>query len=170
MALLQEICSNPKFIVGGADRTDICQGQLGGYLCYCFLTETCTYFTNSSIPVATGDCWLLAAIASLTLKKDALARVVPHDQDFDNRYAGIFHFQVCHQWFDISEWKSFVLKLTNVPASKYRHCIACFWSLSGSWTQNLLKERASFSSPDMVTDKLWLWIQWEIIAWIVCKM
>ncbi|XP_070710874.1 calpain-9 [Pempheris klunzingeri] len=74
----KELCDNPKFIVGDADRTDICQGQL-------------------------GDCWLLAAIASLTLKKDTLARVVPHDQEFDHRYAGIFHFQFWqhNKWLDI---------------------------------------------------------------------
>lgn len=39
---LQELCSDPKFIVGGADRTDICQGQLGRYSHY--LHELICYF------------------------------------------------------------------------------------------------------------------------------
>uniref|UniRef100_A0A672NQ50 Calpain-9-like n=1 Tax=Sinocyclocheilus grahami TaxID=75366 RepID=A0A672NQ50_SINGR len=73
-----EVCKDPKFITGGATRTDICQGQL-------------------------GDCWLLAAIASLTLHEDTLKRVVPHDQDFDRGYAGIFHFQFWqhNKWMDV---------------------------------------------------------------------
>ncbi|XP_053203439.1 calpain-B-like isoform X3 [Panonychus citri] len=74
----KELVDDPKFIVEGASRFDVCQGEL-------------------------GDCWLLASIANLTLNDKLFKRVVPHDQTFGSDYAGIFHFRFWQygKWIDI---------------------------------------------------------------------
>ncbi|XP_015786845.1 calpain-B isoform X3 [Tetranychus urticae] len=74
----KELVDDPKFILEGASRFDVCQGEL-------------------------GDCWLLASIANLTLNEKLFRRVVPHDQSFGSDYAGIFHFRFWQygKWIDI---------------------------------------------------------------------
>ena len=74
-----ELVHDPKFIVNGATRFDINQGKL-------------------------GNCWVLASIANLTMKKKLFAKVVPNDQSFGKEdYAGIFHFRFwqANRWVDV---------------------------------------------------------------------
>lgn len=73
-----EICDDPNLFVEGFSRFDVQQGEL-------------------------GDCWLLAAMANLTLNKRVFHQVVPEDQSFTDDYAGIFHFRFWQygKWIDV---------------------------------------------------------------------
>jgi len=73
-----ELVDEPHLFVGGGDRFDINQGEL-------------------------GDCWLLAAMANLTMNKKVRSRVIPLDQSFSEEYAGIFHFKFWQygEWVDV---------------------------------------------------------------------
>jgi calpain len=73
-----EIVDNPQLFVEGFSRFDVQQGEL-------------------------GDCWLLAAVANLTLYRRLFFQIVPDDQSFDENYAGIFHFRFWQygRWIDV---------------------------------------------------------------------
>ncbi|XP_046597214.1 calpain-B-like isoform X3 [Neodiprion lecontei] len=64
----KEITAEPKFFVDGVSRFDIEQQGL-------------------------GNCWLIAAISRLAMDPSLLFQVVPQDQNFNENYAGIFHFR-----------------------------------------------------------------------------
>ncbi|XP_009698201.1 PREDICTED: calpain-13, partial [Cariama cristata] len=73
-----ELQRNPYLIKDGVSRFDIMQGEI-------------------------GDCWMLAALGSLTLQKQFLENVLPKDQGFQGDYAGIFHFRFWQygDWVDV---------------------------------------------------------------------
>ncbi|XP_045485364.1 calpain-B isoform X4 [Pieris rapae] len=73
-----EIVNDPQLFVEGYSRFDVQQGEL-------------------------GDCWLLAAVANLTLYRKLFFQVVPDDQSFDEEYAGVFHFRFWQygRWVDV---------------------------------------------------------------------
>ncbi|XP_040045365.2 calpain-9 [Gasterosteus aculeatus] len=73
-----ELCSAPQFIVNGATRLDVCQGAL-------------------------NDCWLLSAIASLSVNRFLLNKVMPLEQSFKDGYKGCFTFSFWQygQWEEV---------------------------------------------------------------------
>ncbi|KAI4469987.1 calpain [Holotrichia oblita] len=75
----KELCDNPKLLVDGHSRKDAIQGH------------------------QLGDCWVIAAISNLASYEEVLHFVMPSDQDFDDKYAGIFHFRFWQygKWVDV---------------------------------------------------------------------
>ncbi|GJQ65725.1 hypothetical protein Trydic_g6852, partial [Trypoxylus dichotomus] len=65
----KEICDDPKLFVDGHSRFDAIQGD------------------------RSKNCWVVAAISNLANYEELLHFVMPRDQDFDEKYAGIFHFR-----------------------------------------------------------------------------
>ncbi|XP_035535302.1 calpain-9 [Morone saxatilis] len=74
----KELCPSPQFIVNGATRLDVRQGKL-------------------------NDCWLLSAIASLSVNRSLLQKVMPMEQSFQHGYNGcfVFRFWQYGQWEEV---------------------------------------------------------------------
>ncbi|NXI53790.1 CAN14 protein, partial [Chloroceryle aenea] len=69
---------SPVFYAANRKQLDLCQGLL-------------------------ENCWFLAALEALTFHQDILAAVVPQNQSFERKYAGIFHFRFWNfgEWIDV---------------------------------------------------------------------
>ncbi|XP_074844682.1 calpain-14-like [Carettochelys insculpta] len=73
-----ELHKTPLFYTANTRQLDLCQGLI-------------------------DNCWFLAALQALTYHQDILAVIVPQNQSFDRKYAGIFHFRFWHfgEWVDV---------------------------------------------------------------------
>lgn len=95
-----------------------------------------------SRPPPAGDCWLLAAIASLTLNERLLHRVVPHGQTFQDEYAGIFHFQVSppppHPSLSLSPEQALIVNL-----------VLQFWQF-GEWVDVVIDDRLPVKDGELM--------------------
>ena len=86
-----EIVENPKLFVDGSSKCDVNQGYL-------------------------GDCWFLAPMAVLAMRRDLLDKVVLPNQSFNRKYKGIFKFQ----FWDFGSWKTVTIGKSNF-VSKLQH-------------------------------------------------
>ena len=66
-----------------------------------------------------GDCWLLAAMASLAMRRDLLDQVIVPNQDFESNYNGKFYFKF---WVPHIESKSphFINSLYREHSTKFK--------------------------------------------------
>uniref|UniRef100_A0A1I8HCW1 Calpain catalytic domain-containing protein n=2 Tax=Macrostomum lignano TaxID=282301 RepID=A0A1I8HCW1_9PLAT len=111
----REISLTPKFINKSMSRFDIRQGEL-------------------------KDCWLLAAVASLSMHRRLLERVVPSDQGFDRDYCGMFRFR----FWQFGEWREVVID-DRLPTKNDRLCFMRSQEENEFWSALLEKAYAKLN-------------------------